>query len=302
IPTPLTPERLKRKIAAVVQRIRPGDLESPESREIFMSKLPNYIFGTIGGNTPCIEVSLSDGSEIIFDGGSGLRELGAYHKQLKQPVKEYHIFFSHFHWDHIQGIPFFAPAYDPSVKITFYSPVDDFELYIRSQMKLPYFPVSMKVMYADIKFVQLTKQPMNIGAGQVYWKGVNHPGGCFSYKVAEQHSSMIYSTDTELNEEDFNKTKENISFYRDVDAMILDSQYTLGEAIEKFNWGHTSYSMAVDFAAEWGIRNLYLFHHEPLYDDQKIEKILQSAGWYLEHIDQTIVNIRLAVEGEEFQV
>lgn len=300
IPTPLTPMQIQSKIAAVVERIKPDDLKSPETREAFLAGLPSYIMGTAGGNTTCIEVDLSDGTIIIIDCGSGLRELASLLKKQNDYIRHYHIFFTHFHWDHLQGLPFFAPiAYDPRCSITFYSPVEDFEEYIRDQMKYPYFPVTMDVMNAKIEFVVLKNSPIKIGTGTVMWRNVKHPGSCYSYKITENDSSMIFSTDTELTEKDFEKNDMNRRFYQSTHTLIIDSQYTLDEAIEKYDWGHSSYSLAVDFASAWDIKNLYLFHHEPLYDDRKIYSILKSARWYLKHLEKKGVTINLAVENLE---
>ncbi len=127
----------------------------------------------------------------------------------------------------------------------------------------------------------------------------HHPGGCYAYCVEERGRRIVYSTDTELSEKDFERTEENRAMFEGADILVLDAQYTLGEAIEKHDWGHSSYSMAVDFAAEWGVRNLYLFHHDPLYDDNRLHGNLQSAQWYLTHMDRKGPVIHLAQEGME---
>jgi len=111
IPTPLTPNAVRSKIATVLQRVKPQDLESAESRERFLAQLPNWLFGTAGGNTSCIEVFIHPSYSIILDGGSGLRELGNSLRIREPKVKRFHLFFSHFHWDHLQGIPFFPPPF-----------------------------------------------------------------------------------------------------------------------------------------------------------------------------------------------
>jgi phosphoribosyl 1,2-cyclic phosphodiesterase len=131
---------------------------------------------------------------------------------------------------------------------------------------------------------------------------MNHPGGCYSYAIEEDGVKAIYSTDTELREEDFRRTPENRAYFQDADLLILDTQYTLGEAIEKYNWGHSSFSLASDFAATWGIKRLVLFHHEPSYSDLKIESIFKSASWYIEHLESRGIEVFLAREGLELEV
>jgi phosphoribosyl 1,2-cyclic phosphodiesterase len=303
IPTPLTTEQIQNKIAAVVERIRPEDLKTIDTREAFLASLPEYIMGTVGGNTTCIEVRLSDDTLIIIDCGSGLRELANSLKKRGEHVRNYHIFFTHFHWDHLQGLPFFTPpAYDPRCSITFYSPRKGFEDFVRSQMKPPHFPVTMDVMNATLKFIQLEESPIKIGPALIKWRAVKHPGKCFSYKFIENGRDFIFSTDTELLDTDFLRNKDNCDFYDNTNTLVIDSQYTLDEAIEKYDWGHSSYSLAVDFAAEWGIENLYLFHHEPLYDDRKVFSILKNARWYLKHLEGKDLNIQLATEGQEIDI
>jgi phosphoribosyl 1,2-cyclic phosphodiesterase len=303
IPTPLTSAQIQSKIAAVVERIRPEHLESPETREAFLAGLPAYLMGTVGGNTTCLEIRLNDDTMIIIGCGSGIRELAKSLRQKGDYIRHYHIFFTHFHWDHLQGFPFFAPpAYDPRCSITFYSPIKGFDAFVKNQMQPPYFPVTMDVMNAHIDFQVLKTAPLRIGCADIFWRPVKHPGGCQSYKIVEENKSMIFSTDTELTERDFHKSKENRAFYGGTETIILDSQYTLDEAIEKYDWGHSSYSLAVDFAAEWSIPNLYLFHHEPLYDDKKIYNIVKNARWYLKHLEKDGIHIELAVENMELTI
>ncbi len=303
VPTPLTSQQIQSRIAAVIQRISPEDLQSQETREAFLAKLPPYIMKTVGGNTTCIEVRLDDDTVIIIDCGTGLREFSKSLAARNEFIREYFIFFSHFHWDHVQGLPFFAPAaFHPECTLNFHSPIKGFERFLWDQMRYPYFPITMEVMNSTKRFIELDEQPVRIGNATVNWRTVKHPGKCYSYKITERGRKFVFSTDTELTEDDFIRNETNSEFYEGVNVLVIDSQYTLDEAIEKYDWGHSSYSLTVDFAAEWGIEKLYLFHHEPLYDDKKIFSILKSAGWYLKHLERKGVEIHLAIEGDEFIV
>lgn len=307
VPVPLTNMQLQRKISAIVHRIKPEDLKSPEAREIFLSKLPDFIFSTIGGNTTCLQVSLEDDTMIIIDAGTGIRELGTYLSETNCHIRHYHIFFSHFHWDHIQGLPFFAPqVYDSRCSITFYSPVPNFREIISNQMRAPYFPITIDSFNAKINFVTLSTEPDNdgitLGNGKITYKAVNHPGGCYSYKIEENNKSFIFSTDVELRETDFVKSAENLKFYENISLMILDAQYTFDEALEKYNWGHSSFSLGVDFASDWKMKKLALFHHEPLYEDKKIYDILKKARSYAENTYAYSPEIIVAREGLELEV
>jgi phosphoribosyl 1,2-cyclic phosphodiesterase len=299
LPSPQLPSQIKSKISAIIQRITPGDLESPENRERFLADLPPWLFGTVGGNTPCVGVQLDNKKElIVFDAGSGIRELGIESSKKKPKPSRYHLFFSHFHWDHIMGLPFFGPAYDPSVKLDFYSPKPVVETALQGQMTSPYFPVHMESM-ASKNTYHIIKDPVKLLGGAVSFIKMNHPGDSYSYKVDDGKHKLIYATDTELSANDFTKNDENSSFFSDADLLIIDAQYTLGEAIEKYNWGHTAFSLAVDFAANWNIKHMVLFHFDPTYDDQKLFTILQSAKWYTERMNIKGIQLSLAMEGTE---
>ncbi|MDR2900774.1 MAG: MBL fold metallo-hydrolase [Treponema sp.] len=302
LPAPQLPAQIKSKISAILERVTLDDFESPQTRERFLANLPEWLFGTVGGNTPCLEVrpDTDNGDVIILDAGSGIRELGISADKERIRPDHYHIFFSHFHWDHLMGLPFFGPAYDPSVKINFYSPKDFLEQKLRGQMAQPYFPISLDAMTAEKQFTLLNQEhSINVDNLKVSFKRMNHPGDSFSYLIDDGSHKMLYATDTELSSADFEKTEENCTFFQDLDVIILDSQYTLGEAIEKYNWGHSAFSLAVDFAANWGIKHLVLFHHDPTYDDRKLFNNLQSARWYKDRIGIKGVEISLAMEGME---
>lgn len=298
IPSPIGPDEIRRKIASVVQRIRPEDLETPTTRERFLANLPPWLFGTYGGNSACIEARLRDNSCIILDAGSGIREFGRSLADELRPIRHFHIFITHFHYDHLQGLPFFGPAYDPRVSVTFYSPVKGFREIVENHMQPPYFPVTMRdTMGSKIRFVELEDDPVNIGPGIVTWRRHKHPGGAVAYRVEEDGKAFIFSTDTELQESDFQKTPENKAFYACVDMIILDTQYILREHIDKYDWGHSPFSQGVEFVTEWKIKQLYMYHHDPLYDDHRLYKNLQAARLYAERLGNNDLEVYISEEG-----
>ena len=299
IPSPLLPSQIKSKISAILERITPVDLGSPGDRERFLADLPPWLFGTVGGNSPCISVQFDNSGELlVFDAGTGIRELGNAMAKEKPKRTGYHIFFSHLHWDHISGLPFFSPAYDPSVKIDFYHPVPGLESVLHGQMTSPYFPIHMESMNSKKTFHTLTNS-MEASGAVISYRMMNHPGDSYSYKVDDGRNKFIYATDTELSANDFIKSEENTEFFSEADVIVIDAQYTLGEAIEKYNWGHSAFSLAVDFAANWNIKHMVLFHHDPTYDDHKLYNILQSAKWYTERMNVKGIKLSLAMEGME---
>ena len=299
VPAPQLPAQIKSKISAVLERLTPDDIANERSREKFLAELPPWLFGTVGGNTSCVSVALDDPRElIVLDCGSGIREMGIVHSKDKHKPQRYHVFFSHFHWDHLQGLPFFSPGYDPLVTMDFYSPKPSIDTILHGQMTSPYFPIFMESMGAKKNFHTLTA-PLTIGSAKVTWKKMSHPGDSYSYKVDDGKHKFIFSTDTELSTSDFAQNEDNIEYFQGADLLVIDSQYTLGEAIEKYNWGHSAFSMAVDFGANWGIKHLVLFHHDPTYDDRKLFNFLQSARWYMERMNIQGIKLTLATEGLE---
>jgi phosphoribosyl 1,2-cyclic phosphodiesterase len=302
-PTPLTPSAVRSKISTVVQRIRPTDIVDVAARERFLSSLPSWLFGTTGGNTACVQLELQNGRQIVFDAGSGIANFAFSQLERDPPPNEYHVFFTHFHYDHIQGLPFFIPAYNPGIRVNFYSPVKDLRSVLSRQMGHPYFPITMEdKMSGNFRFHTLHGDSIDLYGARVLWRELNHPGKAYGYRVESDGRVFGYVTDVELLESDFEKTPENAAFFSGMDTMILDTQYTLDEAIEKYNWGHSSFSLGVDFALAWNVKTLFMFHHEPQYNDKKIDQNLKSARWYANRIGGRSLGIYLAREGETIDV
>lgn len=309
IPSPLTSEMVQGKIAAVVQRITKDDVVSLEAKEKFLASLPRYLFGTVGSNTSCVEVETKKGDTIIFDAGTGIRELGISIMNRPDYNKHnvYHLFISHFHWDHIHGLPFFNPAFDPKNTIIIYSTKKDAKKFLEEQMRYPYFPIPMlgeDGFNAKIEFrhIQPEEKYIRIGDVDIGWHRVRHPGGCTSYSVIEGDKKIIYSTDTELKMRDFEDRADNIEYYTDAELMIIDAQYTLTDALQKKGWGHSTYSIAVDFAVKWGIKKVGLFHHEPIYSDKKIFSFQRSAEWYKDYPNADYLSIIICQEGMVLEI
>lgn len=311
VPTPVTPRQVQSKIAAVVQRISAKDVRNQRSKERFISDLPAWLFGTTGGNTTCVEMETDCGETLIFDAGTGIRDLGI--DLMSRPGYRaqghvYHLLFTHFHWDHIQGLPFFNPAFDPRNTIIVYSTRKKMKEFLEDQMRYPYFPISMFGRDGfnakfEFRLIGNHEECFTIGKTKITWNRVRHPGGCVSYAVSEAGGKkVIFSTDTELRQKDFDRSERNVCFYDAASLLIIDSQYTMTESIKKEGWGHSTFSIVVDFAVSWGVRRLALFHHEPTYDDKKLFSILQNACWYRKYVGAHDLEILLAQEGKDIFV
>lgn len=296
IPTPLSPQQIQSKIMAAIQRAKPADLENAETRAKFVSSLPSWIFGTAGGNTACVEITHNN-THIILDAGTGIRAMG---KARKCPDK-YYMFFSHFHWDHIQGFPFFDHAFNPNLKLEIFSHYDNAEQYFWDQMKEPYSPPSVpKTIARNIHFNRVYEnQEFEIEGIKVNSNKMRHPGDSYAFSFEADGKKFVYATDVELKSTDYKLGEGGEGVFRNADVIVIDSQYTVEEVYRKENWGHSSFCYAIDFAVYWNIKKVYLFHHEPVYDDKKLNSILQAARWYAQYINHADIEIYLAKEAQE---
>ena len=234
----------------------------------------------IGGNTSCVEVRAGK-LILIFDGGTGLRLLG---KKLVQemPITA-HIFFSHVHWDHIQGFPFFDPAFAPGNVIHLYGGNNlsrTLEETLAGQMDHPSFPVHLTDMAAKMTFNDLNEgQSMELDAGDgskvtITTGHGNHPNGVWAYRVDHLGKSVVYATDTEHYAVVDPKL---VKLAKGVDVLVYDAQYTpeeysgtAGTGGPKVGWGHSTYPEAVKLATTAGAKKLILFHHDPLQTDAQV--------------------------------
>lgn len=249
---------------------------------------PGLYTRTTGGNTSCVRVDLG-GECIILDGGTGLRALGA---EIGNRPLEGTILFSHLHWDHIQGIPFFGPLYNPESRITLAGP-EGLEDALRAQMSRPNFPVGMEVMGAKIKF--LTVHPGDafaIGPVKVETAALNHPGGAIGYRLSRNGRVVVYLCDNEHTDYGFGDALRNLA--READLLIYDAQYLPEEYPQKTGWGHSTYEVGAKLAIAAGARQLALTHHEPARSDLEVDAMESRARVLFE-------NTWAAREGGEFE-
>jgi phosphoribosyl 1,2-cyclic phosphodiesterase len=251
--------------------------------------LPRPGFSTLkfGGNTPCVEVRCED-TLIIFDAGSGIRELGeditrrqALAKISQNPVKG-HIFFSHLHWDHVQGFPFFAPAFESGNEFHLYAGVGlkyTIHRIMNEQMSRPNFPISLKDMRANIVFHDINSgEKIRIDDVVIRVQELNHPGGSFGYRLEFGGKVVIYGSDTEIVG---NIDPRMVELAREADIMIHDGMFTpdqylgTGHDFSRESWGHSTWEGAVRTALEASVKHLVLFHHGN--DDKTVQEIETSA-------------------------
>ena len=280
IATPLANAALLSKIEMALQLGLKAGLTDEMQVPDFIRNLPWHVRQTAGGDTACIQVEAGD-KLIILDAGTGIRPLGIdlIRKSMGEPI-EAHIFITHTHWDHINGIPFFSPAYNPKNKLIIYSAFPDIEKRIRGQQDPEYFPVPLA---STFKFVNLDpKKTFSIGDVDINVKMLNHPGDSYGYRVTHNGKSMVYATDSEYKDLSVEAVKPFTRFFEGAEMLIFDAQYTMLENVEKEDWGHSNVFSGIDMALEAGVKRIVFTHHDPTYDDRKLWEIQQKAYEYLE--------------------
>jgi phosphoribosyl 1,2-cyclic phosphodiesterase len=234
-----------------------------------------------GGNTSCVEMQVGR-ERLIFDGGTGLRILGQS-LMAESPVKA-HLFFSHSHWDHIQGFPFFIPAFIRGNTFKIYGVPSPngatIKQKLQDQMLHPNFPVPLQIMRADLEFYDLEMgETLHCGNVTVETRPLNHPGDAVGYRVNWQGLSAAYITDTEHFPDRFDDNV--LALARQADVMIIDATYTDEEyndpKYSKVGWGHSTWQQAVKIAQAAQVKQLVLFHHDPAHNDDFLDRIGEQA-------------------------
>jgi phosphoribosyl 1,2-cyclic phosphodiesterase len=283
LPTPLSGDNVEGKIRKALSLAKPGDISSEEAIESFIRSLPFSIRSTFGGNTTTIQVDTAAGDIIILDCGSGLKPLGT--ELMKGDFGRGKgiatILLSHTHWDHIQGIPFFVPFYIKGNRFNFYSAIPDLKQRLEHQQIASHFPVTFDYLQSTKEFFTIQpEEELHLNDTVVLNKTMPHPGGAFGFRLEDRGATLVYTSDCEFNIDEIDHIEKYRSFFADADVAIFDTQYTFDEAINKLEFGHSSAAIAIDIAGMFNIKRLVLFHHEPNYDDDKLENVLFNARTY----------------------
>jgi phosphoribosyl 1,2-cyclic phosphodiesterase len=249
-----------------------------------------------GGNTSCVEVRVGE-NLYIFDCGTGFRVLGqALRNEFDGRQVSAHVFVSHFHWDHIQGIPFFGPLYDSREnRFQFHcsSRTRSLKRVLEEQMAAPYFPVGLTEMQAHQDFYDLGEGRIQLGDVTLQTLWLNHPQGCMGFRLETKEGVIVYATDNEPGDAVFDKKVRELA--ADADVLIYDAQYLPEEYARRRGWGHSHWREAINVVTESGARELVLFHHDPDHDDVCIDKVVKQARDYYPRL-------RAAAEGMEIEL
>ena len=254
----------------------------------------------VGGNTACLEITEGD-HRIILDAGTGIRGLGDALMAAGRPVKAA-LFFSHLHWDHVQGFPFFAPAYVPGTELVLHGPGpgggSKLHRVLSKQMRPPSFPVTLDAMRSKMSFAAArAREPVQYGPFTVTPVELPHPNGCLGYRVDAAGHSFVYATDVELSVNSL--TPEIVQAMQGCDALCLDAQYTPDEyagkkGIPKKGWGHSTMVDAAQIAREVGAKKLFLFHHDPAHNDDAVRAMAEEARGHFDQAEPAREGARIA--------
>jgi phosphoribosyl 1,2-cyclic phosphodiesterase len=229
-----------------------------------------------GGNTTCVEARAGNGVRLIIDAGTGLRELGLQ-LDRESPSEEIRFLLTHFHADHMHGLPFFKPLYDPARKLTFYSGKRPAEARkaLERLMSAPHFPVELGKLQGQRQYVQLDRGSASVDGVQVTSFRLNHPQDAFGFRIEHGGVSVVHASDHEHGVEA--AQKELVAAARNADLLIYDAQYTPGEYKTYKGWGHSTWAEAVKAAKQAKVKRLILFHHDPSHDDAALDEIVKQA-------------------------
>ncbi len=267
-----------------------------------------------GGNTPCLELITPRGTRFILDCGTGFRALGNHlvcanggAGNTATPLHS-HIFLTHFHWDHIQGIPFFSPLYSPANKFHFYSfrskflGRDSLKHVFETQMAYPYFPVDVSAMTAAREFTEISGgDTLQIDDAKITMSWLNHPQGCLGFRFETSAGTIVYATDNEPGNRELDDNL--IRLAHGADIFINDAQYTPEQlAGPRHGWGHSSWLAGTQVAREAGVRNLVLFHHDPDHSDRDVDGLLRQAREHFENVYAATEGMAMGIGAKDMDV
>jgi phosphoribosyl 1,2-cyclic phosphodiesterase len=305
IPVSFTARSIRPKIKKALFAALQAGLSDPSEIDAFVDKrLPFSVRGAFGSNTSCVEIVTGGEDFIVCDAGTGIKNFGedALGRRLHGQPGVFHLLLSHLHWDHIQGFPFFAPAYIPGNRIFVYSCHGEADSALRIQQSPPFFPVGFSELGAEIVFRTLEPgQEYEIGGARVLALPQIHPGDSFGFRFFANGRSVIYSTDSEHKLDARHPASPFLEFCNNADLLIFDAQYGFAESQTlKEDWGHSSNIVGVELAKDAGVKHLCLFHQEPSLNDAELESFLKETRRYARIYKRDVpLRVSMAYDGLE---
>ncbi len=288
------------------------DLSDRSAIARWVETLPPSVRSFAGGNTPCVEVQLGT-TRCIFDLGTGLRPFGEalMEEEFGNGEGHAHLFLSHLHWDHIQGWPFFKPAYVAGNRFDLYARHECAWERLRDQMSAPFFPPeAWSDMSADTRFHHLSSEPISLPGGiRVSTLELEHPSLSYGFRLEANGKTFVYASDGAYPAPDGDANdpaRKFVDFFQDADLVVFDAQFSLAESQEKRAWGHSSAIVGVELAARANAKRLAMFHHDPSASDARLEHLLCVSREYAARppapCQPGVVEVVLAREGMSIEL
>lgn len=281
IPSPLTPSELDQKIEQNLRQFCASPYYANKDAAGFMSKDRLAKMPSFGGNTTCVELKAE--KSLIIDGGSGLRLLGNHLMagDCGKGKGEVHIYMTHFHWDHLMGIPFFVPIFIPGNQIHFYSVDPNLEEAIKLIFTKPYFPVPFAALGAKIHFHQIpAREKTQIQGFDVVPYKLDHPDTCWGARISHGGKAYAHVVDNEGKRVSRDDLGEDLPLYQNIDLMYFDAQYGFDDLLKRIDWGHSSAFIGMDIAFREKIKKVIFTHHDPMASDESLRQMISIDEEY----------------------
>lgn len=298
LPTPLRPAELLERLRAFAAECVSSGAKTPAEVRALLERLPAHESGGFGGNTACTEVRLGSES-VLIDAGSGIRTPSERWMSgaCGQGRGEVHLFFTHFHWDHLLGLPFFGPLFIPGNVVHVYAVQPELEAVFKNVFRKPYFPVPFEALQSRIRFHRLKpREAFRHGGMSLTPYQLDHPDPCWGYRVEGGGKALAYCVDTECKRVTRSELGADLPLYRNADLMVFDAQYTIKEVLEKVDWGHATAIHGIEIALREDIKRILFMHNDPASSDAKIHLSEMEADRYFKARVKELQGRRPALE------
>ncbi len=303
LPSTIQPIHLKKRLQTVIHEFLKEGYSRIDQIDAFLDSQPLSDIGGYGSATTCVQVS-DQLNSIIIDGGSGIKFLSDENAKLIHARKEHHILMTHFHYDHIIGLCFFAPHFMRGHKIHYYSVQPECEKIVRDLFSKPVFPIPFDQLKAEIIFHRITPyEKFQVEGFDITAFEMDHPDPCFGYRVEKNGKVYAHAVDNEadrISEVDLDK---DAGLFKNADLLFFDAQYEESEMLAKKGWGHGTFDRAFQLCENFKIKKAFLAHHDPSSSDEAISHLERKAR---RRFEENYAHLELrwsfAIEGHEEEI
>lgn len=279
LPSSSSPTEAKEQFALLLREFLDKGYKTPVDVDKFLAEKNLVDVSGYGVATTCVQVKSNDDEQmLIIDGGSGIKYLSDTLAKNRFAQKEYHILITHFHFDHILGLPFFAPHFIPGCTVKYYCVQPECEKIVRDLFQKPIFPVGYEDLKANIQFIKLSpyeKRYINGFAVTPYL--LDHPDPCYGFRIEHDGKAYGHAVDTEATRTTPEQLGQDAGLYQNLDLMYIDAQYVEEEMNHKKGWGHGTFERAFNLCGNFAIKQVYMAHYDPSASLKDIQNIKERA-------------------------